>query len=145
MYAPLSRSTAGEVRQLYVHQPPPAAACPKPRPKLPPAPKLDKTNESLWLPRRGDACYSLWRGAWYPAKIVTVVSPDSYELHYPGWGTQHNHATSRKCLRHKDYDFDLDADGWTTCLGDCDDNYGYHDHHDCDDYIYICRDSMHTL
>ena len=26
MYAPLSRSTAGEVRQLYVHQPPPAAA-----------------------------------------------------------------------------------------------------------------------
>jgi hypothetical protein len=50
----------------------------------------------------------LWRGAWYPAKI-TVVSPDSYEVHYPGWGTQHNHATSRKCLRHKDYDFDLDA------------------------------------
>ena len=39
---------------------------------------------------------------------MTVVSPDSYEVHYPGWGTQHNHATSRKCLRHKDYDFDLD-------------------------------------
>ena len=41
---------------------------------------------------------------------MTVVSLDSYEVHYPGWGTQHNHATSRKCLRHKDYDFDLDAD-----------------------------------
>ena len=29
MYAPLSRSTAAEVRQLYVHQPPPAAAAPQ--------------------------------------------------------------------------------------------------------------------
>jgi len=75
-------------------------------PKLPRKPQVANTN--TWQPRRGDACYSLWRGVWYPARIATVVPPDTYEVHYSGWGTQHDHATSRRCLRHKDYDFEGD-------------------------------------
>ena len=73
----------------------------------PPTEKINETAEQLWVPKRGDDCYSLWRGVWYPAKIVSVIR-DTYEVHYSGWGTQHDHSTSRKHLRHKDYDFDLD-------------------------------------
>ena len=73
----------------------------------PPTEKINETDESLWVPKRGDDCYSLWRGVWYPAKIVSVIR-DTYEVHYSGWGTQHDHSTSRKHLRHKDYDFALD-------------------------------------
>ena len=67
----------------------------------PPTEKINETDESLWVPKRGDDCYSLWRGVWYPAKIVSVIR-DTYEVHYSGWGTQHDHSTSRKHLRHKD-------------------------------------------
>ncbi|MEW6278452.1 MAG: hypothetical protein AB1758_07525 [Candidatus Eremiobacterota bacterium] len=49
-------------------------------------------GRSWWSER--DAVMVLWNGTWYKAYIVRVVGPDSFLIHYDGYGSEHDEVVS---------------------------------------------------